>query len=246
MNKGLLFLFSFCVLMSCKPSVGANTGQQCELFKIGKYEFYNPKVYDYPIITKKGSHELLNSSFIPVWYAGYAAKNLPSFFKSKKHYLEYVNASKIKKYSKAYFESFYDKYKTDLKGIDALNHKNFHLLFRGTVNVQDVNSGEEYLLVAGKSYLDSESDFDKNTEFYESGVKTMFAFKLENNVYKSVEIDHILGQFEKVEYDRVYNILNVKNMINLTCLTSINTTNKANFSETELPKWVYNKFELSK
>ncbi len=246
MNRTLLLcLLVFYVLTSCKTGVKVDKLDQCELFKIGNYEFYNPRVYDYPIITKKGSHELLHNDFIPVWYAGYAAKNLPSFFKTKEAYLKYVNTSKIKKYSSVYFENFYEKNKTNLKGIDALNHKDFHLLFRGTVSVRHEKSGSEYLLVAGKSYLDNESDFDKNTEFYESDVKTMFAFKLENDVYKSVDIDRIVGQFGKAEHDKVYNILHVKNMINLTCLANVNTTKKQNFSDAELPGWVYNKSQVN-
>lgn len=246
MNKALLIiLIVSCVFTSCKTGVESEKVEQCELFKIGNFEFYNPRVYDYPIITKKGSHELLHNDFVPAWYAGYAAKNLPSFFKTKEAYLKYVNNSKIEKYTAAHFEGFYEKNKTNINGIDALNHKDFHLLFRGTVSVRHAKSGNEYLLVAGKSYLDNESDFDKNTEFYEGDVKTMFAFQLEDDVYKSVDIDRIVGQFGKAQHDKVFNILHVKNMMDLTCLANVNTMKNPNFSNSELPKWVYNKSEVN-
>lgn len=246
MNKIVLkALVVCCIMVSCKSKEKDDRlAFGCELFKIGNYQFFSPKVYERPIIFKKGAHDLINDDYVPLWYAGYCAENMPSYFDTKEVFLKHVHSSQIKKRSTAYFEKFYDHYKKKPQGIDGLNHKDFHLLFRGTVSVKNLSSGNEYMLVAGKSYIENESDYDKNTEFYNADVKDMLAFVLEDGVYKSVDIDRVVGHFSKQQYDKVYGVLNVQTLVNTPCFENVNTINKLNFDKAKLPGWVYNKTEF--
>ncbi|WP_303317083.1 hypothetical protein Q4Q34_02705 [Flavivirga abyssicola] len=246
MNKTILkTLMLFCFIVSCKTSVKENANSDgCELFKIGNYKFYNPRVYERPVIFKKGSHELLHTEYTPKWYPGYCAENLPSYFKTKEEFLKHVHSSKLKRLSTPYFEKVYNGNKDNLKGKPGLYNDDYHLLFRGTVAVKNSKSGNEYLLVAGKSYIDNESDYDKNTDFYESDVKTMFAFILEDGAYKFVDPNLVFGTFTKEQHDKVYDILSVKSLVYASCFENVNTTRKPNFDSSALPGWVYNKSDL--
>ena len=247
MNKTILkTLMLFClIVVSCKTNVQEDTiVTKCELFTVGNYKFYNPRVYERPVIFKKGSHELLHKEYTPAWYAGYCAENLPSYFKTKEDFIKHIHSDQIKRFSAPYFEEFYSTNKANLKGKPGIYHDDYHLLFRGTVSVKNSKSGNEYLLVAGKSYIDNESDYDKNTDFYESNVKTMFAYMLEDGVYKSVNPDLVFGTFTKEQHDQVYNILDVKSLVYASCFENVNTLRKPNFDRTSLPTWVYNKSEL--
>tara|TARA_R110002050_G_scaffold293182_1_gene449421 strand:+ start:93457 stop:94206 length:750 start_codon:yes stop_codon:yes gene_type:complete len=238
-------LMIFCLITSCKTKgVSDVVVDECELFKIGNFEFYNPRVYERPVIFKKGSHALLHDEYIPVWYAGYCAENLPSYFKNKEDFMKHVFSKKIKHKGLSYYDQMYEADKVNLKGLKSIYYDDYHLLFRGTVSVKNVSSGHEYLLVAGKSYISDESDYDKNTEFYESDVKSMFAFLLEDDVYKFVDIDYVIGTFSKPQYDKVFDILNTKTLVNSLCVENVNTIKKPDFNSLELPKWVYNKSEL--
>ncbi|MDO5971617.1 hypothetical protein Q4Q35_17575 [Flavivirga aquimarina] len=246
MNKTLLkILMLFCLVVSCKTNVQEDTiVNKCELFAIGNYKFYNPRVYERPVIFKKGSHELLHDEYVPAWYPGYCADNLPSFFETKGDYIKHIHSNQIKSLGSPYFEDFYERNKSNVKGKQDIYHENYHLLFRGTVSVKNKKSGNEYLLVAGKSYIDNAEDYDKNTDFYESSVKMMFAFMLENGVYKSVDPDLVFGTFTKDQQDQVYDILNVKTLVYASCFENVNTLKKPNFDNSSLPSWVYNKSEL--
>lgn len=246
MNKIVLkTLMLFCIIVSCKTNVQEDTiATKCELFKIGNYKFYNPRVYERPVIFKKGSHELLHNEYTPAWYPGYCAENLPAYFKTKEDFVKHIYSGEVKRLSSPYFEAIYNKNKDNLKGKPGIFHDDYHLLFRGTVSVKNSNSGNEYLLVAGKSYIDNETDYDKNTDFYESEVKTMFAYMLEDGVYKSVDPDLVFGTFTKEQHDQVYNILDVKSLVYASCFENVNTIRKPNFDRTSLPSWVYNKSEL--
>ncbi|ULC59824.1 hypothetical protein MBM09_02320 [Flaviramulus sp. BrNp1-15] len=246
MNKIILkTLVVFCLITSCKTKeVSEFAADECELFKIGNYVFYNPRIYERPVIFEKGSHALLHKEYVPVWYAGYCAENLPSYFKTADEFIKHVYSKKIEKKSLPYYSKFYNINKENSKGLRSMYHDDYHLLFRGTVSVKNLSSGNEYLLVAGKSYISNESDYDKNTDFYENDVKSMFAFLLEDGVYKSVDIDYVTGNFTKVQHDRVYDILNTKTLVNSLCVENVNTIKKPNFNSSELPRWVYNKTEL--
>ncbi|AXP80492.1 hypothetical protein CJ739_1403 [Mariniflexile rhizosphaerae] len=246
MNKTLLLTLTvFCLITSCKTNEVSETAKdECKLFNIGNYVFYNPRVYEVPVIFKKGSHALLHDDYVPVWYSGYCAENLPSFFKTKEDFLKHVH-SKMKQYKgDLFYEQKYEAYKTDSVGLNNIYHEGYHLLFRGTVSVKNLSSGNEYLLVEGKNYIENESDYDKNTEFYESDVKSMFAFLLEDGIYKFVDIDYVIGNFTKQQNDKVFSILSTKTLINQTCVENVNNIKKPNFDRSELPGWVYNKSEL--
>ncbi|OEK06174.1 hypothetical protein A8C32_19300 [Flavivirga aquatica] len=247
MNKIILkTLLLFCLIAtSCKTKgIEDKMVDQCELFKIGNYKFYNPRVYDRPVIFKKESHDLLHNEYVPIWYPGYCAVNLPSYFNTKEDYVKHIHSSQIKRFSSPYFEEMYNKNKDNLKGVEGIYHKDYHLLFRGTVSVKNLTSGNEYLLVAGKSYIANEADYNKNTEFYESDVKTMFAFMLENGVYKYVDVDLVVGTFTKPQHEQVYDILNAKTLVDAICFENVNTIKKPNFDSSTLPGWVHNKSEL--
>ncbi|WP_157614113.1 hypothetical protein [Pseudotamlana agarivorans] len=246
MRTLLKTLLIFCVIVSCKTN-GSETkvSKNCDLFQIGNYKFFNPRVYEHPVIFEKGNHNLLNKDFTPVWYNGYCAENLPSHFATKDEYLKYIPTARINKEGRAPFDSFYEVNKNSVKGKPGLYHDDYHLLFRGTVSVKHLKSDKEYLLVAGKNYILKEEDYDKNTEFYEPSVKTMFAYLLEDGVYKSVDIDYVLGNFTKAQHDKVFEVLNVKNLVNSVCVESVNTQGKPNFDSASLPKWVYDKSSVS-
>jgi len=242
MRKLFKVLIVFCLVnVSCKTGIDSRNSGECELFEIGNYEFYNPRVYDRPIVFKKGSHDLLNNRYKPVWYPGYCAINLPSYFKSKEDYLKHVSKMDIEKRSVVYYENFYKANKENLMGRKANYHKDYHLLFRGTVNVKNLNSGNEYLLVAGRSYISKDSDFDKNTEFYGQKVEDMLAFRIEDGIYKSVDIALVLGTFNKMEHEKVFNILSADRLVESVCIENVNTLRKSDFNSNELPNWVYNK-----
>ncbi|WP_346881988.1 hypothetical protein [uncultured Algibacter sp.] len=245
MNKTILkALMICCVIVSCKTKgIEDPLDNKCELFKIGNYEFFNPRIYDRPVLFEKESHNLLHEEYTPIWYKGYCAVNLPSHFSTKEDYLKYVHSGDIKRFGTSKYETIYDENKTNTKGIQDVYHKDFHLLFRGTVSVKNVASGNEYLLVAGKSYIASENDYDKNTEFYESEVKNMFAFMLEDGIYKHVSVDLVVGTFTKHQHEQVYDILNAKTLVDALCFETINTIKKPDFDSAALPKWVYNKSE---
>ncbi len=232
-------------MVSCKTN-GSETKriEECDLFQIGNYKFYNPRVYEHPVIFEKGAHDLLNKDFTPLWYAGYCAENLPNYFNSKEAYIQHIHSAKIKKMGLAYYESFYEANKNNERGKPGIIHDKYHLLFRGTVSVKNLNSKREYLLVAGKNYIETVEDFDKNTEFYEPKVENMYVFLLEDGVYKQVDDDYVLGTFDKTQHDKVFDILNVETLVNSVCFESINTLNKTNFNSESLPRWVYNKSEL--
>ncbi|KAB1066863.1 hypothetical protein F6U93_13495 [Tamlana haliotis] len=236
----------FCVIVSCKTN-GSETkvANDCDLFQIGHYKFYNPRVYEHPVIFEKGNHNLMNKDFTPVWYDGYCAENLPSHFDTKEAYLKYIPTDRINKEGRTSFANFYEVNKNSLKGKPGLYHDDYHLLFRGTVSVKNLKSDQQYLLVAGKNYILKEEDYDKNTEFYEPNVNTMFAYLLEDGVYKSIDIDYVLGNFSKAQHDKVFEVLNVTNLVNSVCVESVNTQGKPNFDSASLPKWVYNKSEIS-
>lgn len=246
MNRVLLFAVAvFCLITSCKTNeVSETVIDDCELFKIGNYVFYNPKVYEVPVIFEKGSHALLHDDYVPVWYAGYCAENLPSYFKTKESFMKYVHSKNIQTQGNSYYEQKYETYKASATGVDDIYHQGYHLLFRGTVSVKNLASGHEYLLVEGKNYIENESDYDKNTEFYESDVKSMFAFLLEDGVYKFVDIDYVIGNFTKTQNDKVFAILSTKVLLNQTCIENVNNIKKPNFDGSQLPSWVYNKSEL--
>lgn len=248
MNKTILkTLMLFCLIasVSCKTKgIEEKVVDECELFRVKNYKFYNPRVYERPIIFKKGSHDLLTSDYTPIWYPGYCAINLPSYFETKDDFLKYVHSKEIARRSRPYYEKFYDANKENKNGLRAIYHDDYHLLFRGTVSVKNINSGNEYLLVAGKNYIANESDYDKNTEFYEKDVKTMFAFMLEDGAYKFVDIDLVVGTFTKQQHELVYDILNVNTLVDAICFENVNTSKKANFDSSTLPGWVYNKSEL--
>ncbi len=247
MNKLVLkTLMIFCLIFaSCKTGVEEKAVDECELFTINNYKFYNSRVYDRPVIFKKGSHELLHSEFVPVWYSGYCAINMPSYFESKSDYVKHVLNRQVKDHDPSYYEHIYENSKSNPKGLKSNYHENYHLLFRGTISVKHVKNGTEYLLVAGKSYIENEADYDKNTEFYDSKVKDMFAFKLENGTYKLVDLDRIFGHFVKAQHDKVFAVLDTKNLLNALCVENVNTIKKANFDAEKLPKWVYNKSDLT-
>jgi hypothetical protein len=241
----LLTLTVFCLITSCKTNgVTEVVNDECELFKIGNFVFSNPRVYEVPVIFKKGSHELLNNDYVPIWYSGYCAENLPSYFKTKESFMKLVHSKKKEAKGNLYYEQKYDKYQADSLGVDDIYHAGYHLVFRGTVSVKNLASGNEYLLVDGKNYIENESDYDKNTEFYDSDVKTMFAFILEDRMYKYVDIDYVIGNFTKEQNDKVLAILNTKTLVNQTCIENVNNIKKPNFDKFELPSWVYNKSEL--
>lgn len=246
MNRVLLFTVAvFCLITSCKTNgVSEVVIDDCELFKIGNYVFYNPKVYEVPVIFEKGSHALLHDDYVPVWYAGYCAENLPSYFNTKESFMKYVHSKKIETQGNPYYEQKYETYKESSTGVDDIYHQGYHLLFRGTVSVKNLASGHEYLLVEGKNYIENESDYDKNTEFYESDVKSMFAFLLEDGVYKFVDIDYVIGNFTKTQNEKVFAILSTKGLLNQTCIENVNNIKKPNFDGSQLPSWVYNKSEL--
>lgn len=248
MNKTILkMLMVFCLIAtisSCKTKgIEEKAVDECELFKIKNYKFYNPRVYERPIIFKKGSHDLMSSDFTPIWYPGYCAVNLPSYFETKDDFIKYVHSKEVDRRSRPYYEQFYEVNKKNENGLKAIYHDDYHLLFRGTVSVKNVNSGNEYLLVAGKNYIATEADYDKNTEFYEKGVKTMFAFLLEDGAYKLVDIDLVVGTFSKQQHELVYDILNVNTLVDAICFESVNTTKKSDFDKSTLPGWVYKKAE---
>lgn len=238
-------LIVFCLInVSCKTGVDEKNVDECELFKIGNYMFYNSRVYDHPVIFEKGNHNLLNKEFVPIWYAGYCAENFPAYFNSKEVYLKYISNKSIELQSLAYYEDKYEANKTNLSGINAHYNKDFHLLFRGTVSVKNIKSGDNYLFVAGRSYISKESDYDKNTEFYGKKVKDMFAFKEEEGVYKLINIDRVIGNFSQAQHDKVFEILNPDLVMKSICTETVNTLKKPNFNPTELPSWVYNKSEI--
>src|SRR5690606_17208562 len=216
MNKILLLALAvFCLTTSCKTNgVTEVVNEECELFKIGNYVFSNPRVYEVPVLFEKGSHALLNTDYVPIWYAGYCAENLPSYFKTKESYMKLVHSKKKEEKGNAYYEHKYEKYKTDSIGVNDIYHEGYHLLFRGTVSVKNITSGHKYLLVEGKNYIENESDYDKNTEFYDRDVKSMFAFLLEDGMYKYVDLDYVIGNFTKPQYEKVFAILNTKTLLN--------------------------------
>ena len=238
----------FCLIASvssCKTKgIEEKIADECELFRVKNFKFYNPRIYERPIIFKKGSHDLLTNDFTPIWYPGYCAVNLPSYFDNKEDYLKYIYSKEIARRSRPYFEQFYDVNKDNSQGRKAIYHDDYHLLFRGTVSVKNINSGNEYLLVAGKNYIANVEDYDKNTEFYEKDVKTMFAYLLEDGAYKQVDIDLVVGTFTKQQHELVYDILNVNTLVDAICFESVNTTNATAHIATNLPKWVYNKSQL--
>lgn len=247
MTKTLFFTLAvLCLVTSCKTNGGVSEAinKDCELFNIGNYVFYNPRVYEVPVLFQKGSHALLNQDYIPAWYAGYCAENLPSFFKSKEAFLKHIHSKKKEEKGIAYYEQKYEHYKADSLGVKDIYHEGYHLLFRGTVSVKNLTSGHEYLLVEGKNYIENESDYDKNTEFYENDVKSMFAFLIEDGVYKHVDLDYVLGHFTKPQNDKVLAILSTKTLLNEACVENVNNIKKPNFDRSELPSWVYNKSEL--
>ena len=238
-------IFLFCLVVSCKTNETSNLSvDECELFKIGNFVFHNPRVYERPIILEKGSHSLLHKDYVPVWYAGYCTENLPSYFKSEEEFVKHIHSKNIEKKSLEYYKMYYSTNKKNLTGLKSNYHKDFHLLFRGTVSAKNLSSGNEYLLVAGKSFISQESDYDKNTDFYENNVKNMLAFLLEDGIYKAVNIDYVLGTFTKEQHDKVFNILNTRTLMNTICFENVNTIKKPNFNSLELPRWVYNKSEL--
>ena len=242
-----LVIFCLALTTSCKTKgvIDEVATEECELFKIRSYVFYNPRVYERPVIFEKGGHTLLNNEYMPTWYAGYCAENYPGHFKNKEDFTKHVHSKKISQKSVDYYSNMYEATKDRPKGLNGIAHDDYHLLFRGTVSVKNVNSGNEYLLVAGKSYISTPSDFDKNTDFYDNTVKTMFAFLLEDGVYKSVNIDYVTGNFSKEQHDKVFDILNTKTLVNTVCVENVNTIQKPNFNNVELPGWVYNKSELT-
>lgn len=245
MNRILLTLMILCTAISCKTNgVTEVVNEDCELFKIGNYVFYNPRVYEVPVIFEKGSHALLNDDYVPVWYSGYCAEHLPSYFSTKESFMKHVYSKNKQSKGNLYYEQKYEHYKADSLGVDDIFHEGYHLLFRGTVSVKNLASGQEYLLVEGKNYIENPSDYDKNTEFYESDVKSMFAFLLEDGVYKFVDIDNVMGNFTKQQNDKVFAVLSANTLINQTCVENVNTIKKPNFDKSELPSWVYNKSEL--
>ncbi|WP_308991858.1 hypothetical protein QLS71_006410 [Mariniflexile litorale] len=245
MSKLFRVLIVFCLVnVSCKTDIDSKIVNECELFKIGNFKFYNPRVYDHPIIFEKGSHNLLDNHYVPVWYPGYCAIYKPSYFKSKEDYLKYVADKNIKYRSLSYYENLYEENRTNLKGLKENYHEDYHLLYRGTVSVKNVSSGNHYLLVAGRNYISEVSDYDKNTEFYEGKVSDMFAFIEEDGVYKSVDIDLVVGQFNKEQLSKVYDILSAKRLVKTVCVETVNTLMKTDFNSSTLPAWVSNKSEL--
>lgn len=246
MNKIILSaLVVFSLITSCKTKGVSDVAvDECELFKIGNFSFYNPRVYERPVMFEKGSHVLLHEDYLPVWYPGYCAENLPSYFKDKSDFLKHVYSKSIDHRSLPYYDQMYEANKDNLKGAPQYYHPDFYLIFRGTVSVKNLKSGNEYLLVAGKSYIADEADYDKNTDFYESDVKSMMAFIFEDGVYKYVDIDQVLGHFSKPQYDKVFDILNVKTLINTVCVENVNNVKKVDFDSSKLPQWVYTKSEL--
>ncbi|MCB4798409.1 hypothetical protein [Neotamlana laminarinivorans] len=240
----LLSVFTFTLITSCKTGVENRDVELCNLFEIGNFSFYSPSVYEHPILFSKGTHDLLHDEYVPAWYSGYCALNKPSHFKSKEDFMKYIHSSNIELHGKEYYEKMYDHYKDNPVGVEGYNHKDFHLLFRGTVSVKNSRSGNEYLLVAGKNYIEKEEDIDKNTDFYERNVENMLAFALEDGVYKAVDLQLVNGTFTKAQDEKVFAILNVDNLINSTCFQNINTLKKPNFNNSDLPKWVYNKSAL--
>ncbi|MFB9055186.1 hypothetical protein ACFFU9_00380 [Mariniflexile ostreae] len=246
MNKTVLSaLVVLCLITSCKTKgVSDIAVGECELFKIGNFSFYNPRVYERPIMFQKGSHTLLYPDYLPVWYAGYCAENLPSYFKEKSDFIKHIYSKKIAQRSLPYYDQMYEANKNNLKGAPAFYHDDFFLVFRGTVSVKNLKSNNEYLLVSGKSYIADESDYDKNTDFYEKDVKSMFAFILEDGVYKFVDVDLVMGNFSKYQNDKVLDILNAKTLVETVCVENVNNVKKIDFDSSKLPKWVYNKSEL--
>jgi len=152
-----ILLVSFLITISLKAQ------NQCEIFTIKNYTFYNPKIYDHPILLKKGSHQLLQNSYIPEWYPGYCSGAMPSYFTTKNEYLSSIHSSQIEKFTLAYFGDLYETNKTKLDGIKMFFANGYHLLYRGTISVKNTTTGEQYLLVAGGDYVSNESDFNKNT-----------------------------------------------------------------------------------
>ncbi|GAB1856982.1 hypothetical protein MHTCC0001_18180 [Flavobacteriaceae bacterium MHTCC 0001] len=217
---------------------------ECELFTINNFTFYNSRVYDRPIIFEKGSHALLHDEYVPIWYPGYCAINMPSYFESKADYIKYIPNKQIKGHSPSYYEHIYENSKLNPKGVNVNFHEGYHLLFRGTISAKHKTSGRQFLLVAGKSYIAQESDYDKNTEFYEKDIKDMIVFELEGNVYKLVNSEIVFGNFLKEHYDKVFAVLNVRNILDAVCIENINTAKKTNFDADRMPPWAYNKSEL--
>ncbi len=247
MSKFLLstLIVACVVFTSCKTGVEEKVVDDCELFTINNFKFYNSRVYDRPIIFEKGSHNLLHKEFVPVWYPGYCAINNPAYFQTKAEYMKYILNRQVNDHDPSYYEHLYESSKANPKGVNNHYHDSYHLLFRGTISVQHVPSGTEFLLVAGKSYIEKEEDYDKNTEFYDSAIKEMFAFKLEGKSYKLVDIDRIFGTFLKVQEDKVYAVLNTKNLLNAVCVENVNTVKKLDFDSNKLPGWVYHKSDLT-
>ena len=247
MTKKRLFqlLLVAVVCTSCNQKAETRVAaEKCELFNIGSYLFYNPQVYERPVIFEKGSHALLHEEYIPAWYAAYCAENRPSYFETKEDYLKHIHSKNIDSRGEDYYAEVYEKNKDVHKGFKTVYYDDFHLLFRGTVSIKKQSTGDEYLLVAGKSYIEDESDYDKNTDYYESDVKTMFAYMKEDGVFKSINIDQIMGNFSKEQYDKVLDILNTKTLVNSSCVEIVNTIMTPDFNDSKLPQWVYTKAEM--
>ncbi len=246
MKKIVLTTLALCCLIcfSCKTGVEEKALDECELFTINNFTFYNSRVYDRPVIFKKGSHKLLHEDYVPIWYPGYCAINMPSYFSTKEEYLKHIPAKQVKGSDPSYFEHIYENSKLNPNGVKVNYHDDYHLLFRGTLSAKHT-SGREFLLVAGKSYIAKEEDYDKNTEFYEKEVKDMLAFEREGSTYKLVNPEIIFGNFLKTQHDKVFGVLNTTNLLNAVCVENVNTIQKPNFDSSKLPKWVYNKSELT-
>ncbi|HAH54493.1 MAG TPA: hypothetical protein DCM02_04205 [Flavobacterium sp.] len=232
-KTAIMLLVSFLITINLKA--------QCELFTLNNYTFYNPQIYDHPILFEKGSHKLLQNLYIPEWYPGYCAIIRPSYFVSKNEYLSYIHTAQIEKFTLSYFDDLYETNKNKYGDIKRFFANDFFLLFRGTIKVKNITNGKEYLLVAGGDYISNESDFNKNTEFYEKYNKGLIAFALENGVYKLVDINLIFKDLSDVEYSKVSEIFSVDSLISAKCFENINNLNKGSFNNTILPSWVIDK-----
>jgi hypothetical protein len=73
----------------------------------------------------------------------------------------------------------------------------------------------------------------------------MLAFEREGNTYKLINPEIIFGNFLKTQHDKVFGVLNTTNLLNAVCVENVNTIQKPNFDSSKLPKWVYNKSELT-
>ncbi len=239
MIQKILLIIIILSNISCKIN---NNTKDCTLFSIKDLSFKNPTIYEFPILFKKGSHELLNNDFTPKWYSAYCAINKPSHFKSEQEMMKFIDISQIDKFGMSYFEKLYQEYKSSKRGVKRLYHKDYHLLFSGIIYVSNDKTNEEFLLVGGKSYIDKVSDYDKNTVFYKDYIKSLFAFIKKDNVYKHIDINYLFQNFTNEEYSKVNNILSIDFISkNHLCLNKINNSQKSTFKKNEFPDWVINK-----